>query len=136
MNWQGKTAFITGGVSGIGFGIACAFAEAGIVLRGIGDPRGHLAIRLGVDTLDFAVGIGPCAMSAVGGIGMLRLPESLPETLLLSMPGRRLGQVVDHSIFRDRDIRIRDVMTHPGSQLPVLCFRPELAHQVGRACVL
>ena len=26
MNWQGKTAFITGGVSGIGFGIACAFA--------------------------------------------------------------------------------------------------------------
>ena len=32
MNWQGKTAFITGGVSGIGFGIARAFSAAGIKL--------------------------------------------------------------------------------------------------------
>lgn len=32
MNWQGKTAFITGGVSGIGFGIARAFAGAGMNL--------------------------------------------------------------------------------------------------------
>ncbi len=32
MDWQGKTAFITGGVSGIGFGIARAFSEAGIEL--------------------------------------------------------------------------------------------------------
>jgi NAD(P)-dependent dehydrogenase (short-subunit alcohol dehydrogenase family) len=32
MNWQGKTAFITGGVSGIGFGIARAFSNAGMDL--------------------------------------------------------------------------------------------------------
>jgi short-subunit dehydrogenase len=32
MNWQGKTALITGGVSGIGLGIACAFSRAGIDL--------------------------------------------------------------------------------------------------------
>ncbi len=30
MNWQGRTAFITGGVSGIGLGIAQAFAGAGM----------------------------------------------------------------------------------------------------------
>ena len=32
MNWQGKTAFISGGVSGIGFGIARALSAAGIKL--------------------------------------------------------------------------------------------------------
>ena len=32
MDWKGRTAFITGGVSGIGFGIARAFCAAGIDL--------------------------------------------------------------------------------------------------------
>ena len=32
MDWTGKTAFITGGVSGIGFGIARAFSNAGMRL--------------------------------------------------------------------------------------------------------
>ncbi len=32
MQWQGKVAFVSGGVSGIGFGIAHAFADAGMDL--------------------------------------------------------------------------------------------------------
>ena len=32
MAWQGRTAFISAGVAGIGFGIAQAFADAGLQL--------------------------------------------------------------------------------------------------------
>ena len=32
MNWQGRRALITGGVTGIGFGIARAFSDAGMEL--------------------------------------------------------------------------------------------------------
>ncbi len=44
MAWVGKTAFITGGVSGIGFGIAQAFARAEIDLILTYRNEGHRAV--------------------------------------------------------------------------------------------
>jgi NAD(P)-dependent dehydrogenase (short-subunit alcohol dehydrogenase family) len=43
MDWQGRTALITGGVSGIGFGIARAFSAAGIDLVLTWRNEGHRA---------------------------------------------------------------------------------------------
>ena len=50
----------------------------------------------------------------------------MPETLVMAMPGRRLGQLVDHPLFRDRDCVVRRVITDPVDDLPVLEFKVPL----------
>ncbi|ANC86672.1 hypothetical protein [Sphingomonas sp. NIC1] len=104
-----------------------AFADPGIIVRGADDHRGRFGIRPGVGTLDFSVGLGPCLLTGVGAMGMLRFPEPLPETLVLAMPGRRLCDLVDHPVFHGRDMRVRNVVTDPTEDLPVLSFRMPLA---------
>jgi hypothetical protein len=44
----------------------------------------------------------------------------------MAMPGRKLGQLVDHPLFRDRDYMVRRVVTDPSDDLPVLEFKVPL----------
>lgn len=103
-----------------------AFANPGVVIRGVDHPRGRFAIRPVAGVLGFTANIGPCLLTAYGPVAMLRFPEPLPETLVMSMPGRTLGHIVDHPLFRDSNFRIRNVVTDPADDLPVLSFRVPL----------
>ena len=103
-----------------------AFASPGVVIRDADHPRGRLAIRPSGGVLAFTADIGACRLTACGPIAMFRIPEHLPETLVMAMPGRRLGQLVEHPLFRDRDCKVRSVMTDPTDDLPVLTFRVPL----------
>lgn len=103
-----------------------AFASPGVVIRDVDHPRGRFAIRPSGGVLGFTAAIGPCLLSSFGATAVLRLPEPLPETLVMAMPGRKLGHLVDHPLFRDRDYMVRRVITDPTDDLPVLEFKVPL----------
>ena len=103
-----------------------AFASPGLIIRDVDHPRGRFAIRPSGGVLGFTAAIGPALLSSFGVMAVLRLPEPLPETLVLAMPGRKLGQLVDHPLFRDRDYMVRRVVTDPSDDLPVLEFKVPL----------
>lgn len=103
-----------------------AFADPGVVIRSVDHPRGRFGIRPRGGVLGFAASLGPCRLSVFGDVAMIRLPEPLPETLVMAMPGRRLGDLIDHPLFRGREYKVRSVVTDPTDDLPVLTFRAGL----------
>jgi hypothetical protein len=102
------------------------FAKPGVVIRDIDHPRGRFAVRPCNGVLGFTAAIGPCLLSGFGAAAMLKLPEPLPETLMMAMPGRRLGGIIDHPVFRDRAYRIVRVLPDLADGSPVLTFRVPL----------
>lgn len=98
------------------------FANPGVVIRKFDDPRGRFAIRPCRTVLGFTAGIGPCVLTAFGSTAVLKLADQLPETLMASMAGHTLGDVVDHSIFAGRDYTIRRVTLDPADDMPVIAF--------------
>ncbi len=102
------------------------FASPGLVIRDPSHARGCFAIRPIGDTLGFTAALGPCTLTAFGSTGMLKLPYPLPETLAISLPGRQLGGVVDHPLFRDAGYRILRVEPDFGDGMPVIAFRAPL----------
>lgn len=103
-----------------------AFRAPGVVIRDVGHPRGQLGVRPFEGVLGFAAALGPCLLSSLGSTAELKLPGPLPETLTMSLPGRRLGQIVDHPLFADNEYRIVRVQPDLSDGAPVLTFRVPL----------
>ena len=86
--FRGKSAVITGSTSGIGLGLARAFAEKGanIMLNGLGEPAEIESIRKGLqDDLGVRVSYSPANMRDPDEItGMIRqarlTAQSYPST--------------------------------------------------------
>jgi hypothetical protein len=103
-----------------------AFANPGVVIRDVEHPRGRFGIRPAGEVMAFTAAIGPCLLSAFGASAMLKLPEPLPETLLMSMPGRQLDRLVEHPAFVDRSYRVIRVQPDLSDGLPIITFRAPL----------
>lgn len=103
-----------------------SFANPGVIIRGTDHPEGRFAIRPAGSVMGFTAAIGPCILSAFGSLAMLRLEGPIPEALMMSMPGRTLGHVVDHPVFRGRDYMIRRAVPDLADGRPVLEFRARL----------
>lgn len=103
-----------------------SFANPGVVIRGTDHPDGRFAIRPAASVMGFTAGIGGSLVSAFGSLAMLKLEGPIPEALMISMPGRTLGQVVDHPVFAGRDYVIRRAVPDLTDGMPVLEFRTRL----------
>lgn len=102
------------------------FANPGVVIRSVDHPRGWLGVRPVGGVLGFAASLGPCLLCVFDTVAMIRLPEPLPESLVIAMPGRRLGELVEHPLFRGRDYIVNRVLVDPADDLPVLAFKVSL----------
>lgn len=102
------------------------FASPGVVIRGVGDPAGALAIRPVGKVLGFSAEVGACVLTAFASTAQLRLPAPLPETLAMAMPGCRLDRIVDHAIITGRDYTVRRVIVDTHDGLPVIAFSARL----------
>lgn len=99
-----------------------AFSEPGVVIRGVAHPDGRFAIRPCGGVLGFTAAIGPCVLSAFGSAAMLKLPDPLPSTLMASMVGSNLNEIVEHPIFSHRNYVIRRAAVDPTIGEPVISF--------------
>lgn len=86
------------------------FSNPGVAIRSIDHPDGRFGIRPCASVMGFTAAIGPCLLSAFGRTATLKLNETLPATVRISIEGRLLDQVVDHPIFTGRGYVIRRVM--------------------------
>lgn len=98
------------------------FTNPGVIIRGFNDPRGKFGIRPCRTVLGFTAGMGPCELTAFSSTGILKLGQPLPETIIASILGYRLGDIVDHPIFANRDYFIRRIMPDPVDDMPVIAF--------------
>jgi hypothetical protein len=102
------------------------FANPGAIIRPYDDPRGRFAIRPWRSVLGFTAALGPCVLTAFGSTAVLKLADQLPETVLASLIGRKLGLIVDHPIFAGREYSIRRVLLDPIDGMPVIAFHAKM----------
>jgi hypothetical protein len=103
-----------------------AFANPGVVIRDADHPRGRFGIRPCGSVLGFTAAIGPCLVSAFGSSALLKLPQQLPETLMMALPGRPLERIIDHPAFAGRDYKVIRVQPDLIDGMPILVFRARL----------
>ena len=102
------------------------FAQPGVVIREADHPRGRFAVRPVGAVLGFTAALGPALLSAFGTSALLKLPHGLPDTLIDSMPGRPLDQIVHHAILVGRGYTVSRVQPDLADGLPVITFRVPL----------
>jgi hypothetical protein len=105
---------------------ARSFTDPGVVVRKPNNPRGRFAFRPYKDALDFSAAVGPCVLCGIGATAVLKLPYELPESVIVSLPGRKLNEVIDHPVFVGRPYAIKRVMADIFDGLPLLVFRAKL----------
>lgn len=91
-------------------------------IRPYGDDDGELAFVAVDDVLEAVARLGSCIVQTFRGSGRLLLPEMLPETLVVTLPGQPLDDLVQHSVLCGRGYVITDVEKAEYDQAHVVTF--------------
>lgn len=102
------------------------FIQPGVIIRDFIDPKGRFGIRPVGGMLGFTADIGECLLTAFGPTAELRLNDSFAETIMTSMVGRTLDQVVEHPIFMGKGYRILSVEADSFDGATTISFSADL----------
>ena len=87
------------------------FVTDGTLVRSCEDDRGGLGIRIVGDRIETALRIRGTIVMTRRNFVRICLPWCLPDTIVLAAPGRKLGDIVGHELFADRDYVVQTVTT-------------------------
>lgn len=104
------------------------FRTDGTLLRSCEDQRGGLGIRIVGDRIEVALRIRRAVVMSARDLVRVTFPASLPATIVLAAPGRKLGEIVDHQLFADRDYIVKtafatEAMTVITASAPAVPFQ-------------
>lgn len=103
------------------------FDKPGVILRQIDHPKGRFAIRPFGNMLGFSAEIDGCLLNVFGAVAMIKIPQVVPESVMISLEGRRLNQIVEHHAFKAHDYVIDGAVANDGEASTTIFFSSELA---------
>ncbi|MES3150867.1 hypothetical protein [Sphingomonas faeni] len=122
----GSAVRLKGGVSSSGLRSWPRLGPFAANIRPYGDDNGELAFAAVDDVLEAVARLGSCIVQTFRGSGRLLLSETLPETFVVTLPGRPLDELVQHPVLSGRGYVIVDVEKAEYDQAHVVTFTNEL----------
>lgn len=98
----------------------------GVVVRKPSHPRGRYGLWINDGHLNVEVALGNATLRVEGAVAKLTVPGVFPETVKAVLPGRLVGDVVEHPLFVERGYVVVDAYDADDDERTIIEFETGL----------